>query len=310
MAKVIEVKNLTKKYGKLTAVDDISFVVQKGEIFGILGENGAGKTTTMEIIESLRQATSGEVKILGHNVKQNLREIKEKIGVQLQFSAYYQFLNLEEILNLFSSFYSQNLSPKELLRMVNLEEKNKTFVGNLSGGQKQRFSIVASLINDPEIVFLDEPTTGLDPIARRHLWEIITQIKKQGKTVILTTHYMEEAETLCDRIAIMEKGKILAMGETHELVEKAKNPYKINFIAKTIDKKTELALSKIGEMKMVAGKKGNFEIQLKTQNDVNKALSALSKIKPESLTVGRATLEDLFVELTGHGVEDEENGNA
>jgi len=211
MESIIQVNNLVKKYGRLTAVDSISFNVQRGEIFGLLGENGAGKSTTLEMIEGLRRPTSGSISILGHNPTSELNMIKEKIGVQLQSSAYYEHLTLAEILDLFGGFYPKHLKSGELLAMVKLEAKAKSFVGKLSGGQKQRFSIVASLVNDPEVVFLDEPTTGLDPIARRNLWGLITTIRNQGKTVILTTHYMEEADDFCDRIAIIDHGKIVTM---------------------------------------------------------------------------------------------------
>jgi ABC-2 type transport system ATP-binding protein len=299
MEKVIEVKNLVKKYPKLTAVDSISFDVLKGEVFGLLGENGAGKTTTLEIIEGLRKPTSGLVKILGHDVAKGGNDIKGKIGVQLQSSAYFNFLTLREILELFGGLYPKCLPPEELLEMVDLKSKANAFVGNLSGGQKQRFSIVASLVNDPEIVFLDEPTTGLDPIARRNLWDLIIKIKEKGKTIILTTHYMEEAETLCDRIAIMEKGKLLTIGHTHQLVEHAENPLRIAFIAPTIDTQLFKKLSELGTVKNLLGKKENFEVKLKKQEDLLKALPLIEKLQPLSLTIGRATLEDLFIELTG-----------
>jgi ABC-2 type transport system ATP-binding protein len=236
MEKVIEVKNLVKQYKKVKAVDDISFEVYKGEIFGLLGENGAGKTTTLEIIEGLRKMTSGEITVLGHDINNNITEIKERIGVQLQSSAYYHYLTLTEILNLFASFYKKSVNAEDLLHMVGLKHKAKTYVTKLSGGQKQRFSIVASLVNDPEIVFLDEPTTGLDPIARRHLWNIIKDIKAKGKTIILTTHYMEEAEVLCDRVAIMDKGRILVLDETKNLTQEAKlEDVFIKLTGKTID---------------------------------------------------------------------------
>lgn len=235
MEKVIEIQDLIKKYGKLIAVDNISFEVQKGEIFGLLGENGAGKTTTLEMIEGLRKPTAGQIQVLGRDIKRNLRDIKEKIGVQLQSSAYFDDLKLKEILELLGSFYRLHLYPARLFRMVGLENKANQYIRNLSGGQKQRFSIIASLINDPEIVFLDEPTTGLDPIGRRHTWEIISQIKKQGKTIILTTHYMEEAEKLCDRVAIMNKGKIVAIGEPRRLIEETSGAVSLEdvFIALT-----------------------------------------------------------------------------
>jgi len=318
MAKVIEVINLSKDYGKLKAVDKISFSVEKGEVFGLLGENGAGKTTTLEIIEGLRQPTSGDIKVLGFGVKKDIREIKKRIGVQLQSSAYYNFLKLEEILKLFASFYNKEVETSKILEMVGLKSKADQYVNSLSGGQKQRFSIVASLINDPEIVFLDEPTTGLDPVGRRNTWDIISKIKEQGKTIILTTHYMEEAEILCDRIAIMEKGKIVAMGKTYKLLENAKNPFKVDFVLEKEDPKfienlTKNCHVKDCDIKKLPGKTLHFEVHLKTKDALNRAVGYLQKKNPESFTIGRATLEDLFIELTGKTiseVEEEENGSS
>jgi len=301
----IRVKKLVKKYGDLVAVNGISFEVKKGEIFGLLGENGAGKTTTLEMIEGLRTPTSGSIEMLGADLSRGMKnEIKEKIGVQLQSSAYYNFLTLNEILDLFGGFYSKSIPALKLLEMVNLASKADSLVKNLSGGQKQRFSIVAALVNDPEIVFLDEPTTGLDPIARRRLWDIIVDIKKQGKTIIITTHYMEEAEVLCDRIAIMDKGVILKMGETHKLIEETKIPYKISFILSKPDGPEVEILKKFGQLENLAGKSNHYEMHLKTQEAVNKSIEIIQKLNPESLTVGRASLEDLFVELTGKNIEE------
>jgi ABC-2 type transport system ATP-binding protein len=302
MSTIIRVQNLVKKYKDLTAVNNISFEVKRGEIFGLLGENGAGKTTTLEMIEGLRKPTSGEVMILGHDIKKELADVKESIGVQLQSSAYYNYLTLKEILALFGSFYSKRLDPLELLEMVDLKDKANMYVNNLSGGQKQRFSIVASLVNDPEIVFLDEPTTGLDPMARRNLWGIISNIKEKGKTVILTTHYLEEAEMLCDRIAIMDSGKILMIDATHKLIENAKNPYKINLIAPNIDENTIKELENLSDLEELVGKSHHFEMKLKNQVSLNKAIKIIHKLEPESLTVGKATLEDLFIELTGRRI--------
>ena len=242
MDHIIHVTNLSKNYGKFTAVNDVSFDVTKGEIFGLLGENGAGKTTTLEMIEGLRKPSSGNISVLEFDTTKDLKSIKEKIGVQLQSSAYYAYLNLMEILQLFGSFYPKHANPKELLAMVGLESKAKSYVGKLSGGQRQRFSIVASLINDPEVVFLDEPTTGLDPLARRQLWDIISEIKKRGKTVMLTTHYLEEAEMLCDHIAIMDDGKIIAKDFTHKLIEKAKYPTTMSNSKTPIPKKVNSRL--------------------------------------------------------------------
>lgn len=304
MENVIVVQNLVKKYGDLTAVNDISFEVRRGEVFGLLGENGAGKTTTLEIIEGLRKATSGKITVFGADVSAGIsRDVKEKIGVQLQSSAYYNFLTLREILELFGSFYKKSISPAELLKMVDLQQKAKSLVKDLSGGQKQRFSIIASLVNDPEIVFLDEPTTGLDPVARRKLWDIIVKIKNQGKTIILTTHYMDEAEVLSDRIAIMEKGKILKMNETHKLIGETKHPFKISFILPKINDALITKLQKFGQIANLAGKSEHYEMHLKTQNSVNQAIKLVNQSDPESFTVGRASLEDLFIELTGKKLE-------
>lgn len=307
MKKIIEVKNLTKKYNKLLAVNKISFNVTRGEIFGLLGENGAGKTTTLEIIEGLRPPTSGTVKIFNKNIKTHMKDIKQRIGVQLQASAYFNFISLKEMLELFGSFYQSYQNPNELLEMINLTDKSKSYISGLSGGQKQRFSIIASLINDPELLFLDEPTTGLDPIARRNLWQIIDKIKQKGKTIVLTTHYMEEAEVLCDRIAIMEQGKILTIGETHKLIEQIPNSFKITFVDPKITKKSIYEISKIGNITKISGKKNGYQIMCKTQKDLNKIISKFDKINLLSLTVGRATLEDVFINLTGKTIKDEEN---
>lgn len=304
MEKIIKVKNLVKKYGKLAAVNNISFDVYKGEIFGLLGENGAGKTTTLEMIEGLRRPTAGNIEVVGSDINKDLSHIKEKIGVQLQSSAYYQFLTLTEILNLFGSFYNKKVDALRLLEMVGLSEKAGSFVGKLSGGQKQRFSIVASLVNDPEVVFLDEPTTGLDPLARRHLWDLITQIKQRGKTIILTTHYMEEAEILCDRVAIMESGKILAMDDTHKLMDRAEFPFSINFVKENLAKSTISKIAKFGKIENLFGKNNHFIIRFKDKKNSDQALKIIEAQKPETLTLGRASLEDLFIELTGKNIEE------
>lgn len=305
MPKVIEVSNLAKSYGKLNAVDGVSFSVQKGEVFGLLGENGAGKTTTLEIIEGLRRPTGGKIAVLGHDVQTDISAVKNRIGVQLQSSAYYSYLSLREILQLFGSFYKKATDPDELLAMVELQEKAGAFVTQLSGGQKQRFSIVASLVNDPEIVFLDEPTTGLDPVARRRLWDLIAKIKSQGKTIVLTTHYMEEAELLCDRVAIMEKGKIIAIDQTHRLVQSAKHPYKISFIAK-VGQTVRASLERHGGLAELGGRSGHYQMALVSRNELNSALDIIRLLDPEALSVSQASLEDVFIELTGHGIDERE----
>ena len=219
MEPVISVKNLVKRYGNFTAVKDISFDVFPGEIFGLLGPNGAGKSTTLEIMETLREKTSGSITIKGLDTERDRSTIKKIIGVQLQASGYYPSLNLTELIALFSGLYNRHTDARELLQRVNLSDKAKSKYKQLSGGQKQRFSIATTLINEPDIVFLDEPTTGLDPQARRNLWDLIRDIRSKGTTIIITTHYMDEAEQLCDRIAIMDEGKIIALASPESLID-------------------------------------------------------------------------------------------
>jgi ABC-2 type transport system ATP-binding protein len=216
---IISVQNLVKNYGPFEAVKGISFEVFEGEIFGLLGPNGAGKSTTLEIMETLRDKTSGTVVVGGYNIDEHPQEIKKIIGVQLQTSGYYPGLNLVELIDLFSGLYNRRVEPMELLDLVNLRDKAKSKVKELSGGQKQRFSIATTLINDPKIIFLDEPTTGLDPQARRNLWDLVMGIRKRGTTVIITTHYMDEAEFLCDRVAIIDSGRIVALSSPGQMID-------------------------------------------------------------------------------------------
>ncbi|MGN6165808.1 MAG: ABC transporter ATP-binding protein [Flavisolibacter sp.] len=217
--KIISVQNLVKNYGSFEAVKGISFDVEEGEIFGLLGPNGAGKSTTLEIIETLREKTGGEIWVNGFNLDEQPNEIKKIIGVQLQTSGFYPNLNLIELIDLFAGLYNRKASAMEILDSVNLRDKAKSKVKELSGGQKQRFSIATTLINNPKIIFLDEPTTGLDPQARRNLWELIRDIRSKGTTIILTTHYLDEAEYLCDRVAIVDSGKIVALNTPDKLID-------------------------------------------------------------------------------------------
>ena len=249
---VLEVENLVKRYGAFTAVDGISFEAQRQEIFGILGPNGAGKTTTLECIETLREFDGGSIVLNGLDVRRQPQEVKRIIGVQLQSSSFFDKLSLVELLDLFGSLYGRRVDPLGLLEEVELADKAKAQVKELSGGQKQRFSIAAALVNDPVVLFLDEPTTGLDPQARRHLWGVIKRIRSEGKTIVLTTHSMDEAEELCDRVAIMDAGKIGALAPPLAMIEK-----------------------------LVAG--------------------GFKKDRVERL----ASLEDVFLHLTGHALRDE-----
>ena len=216
---IIVVRDLRKRYGELTAVDGVSFDVGEGEVFGILGPNGAGKTTTLEMIEGMRPIDEGSAVIDGVDVGADPREVKRRIGIQLQSSAFFDELTLVELLDLFGQLYGRDVDPKALLELIELTDKAKSQVRTLSGGQKQRFSIASALVNDPRVLFLDEPTTGLDPQARRHMWGVIRRIREAGRTVVLTTHYMEEAEELCDRVAIMDGGKIIALDTPQALVD-------------------------------------------------------------------------------------------
>ncbi|OSZ80074.1 ABC transporter ATP-binding protein [Chitinophagaceae bacterium IBVUCB2] len=237
---IISVKNLVKNYGKFNAVKGISFEVKEGEIFGLLGPNGAGKSTTLEIIETLRQKTSGEVIVDGIDLDKDPNEIKKIIGVQLQTSGYYPGLNLLQLIELFCGLYNRTVDPMQLLEMVNLKDKAKAKVKELSGGQKQRFSVATTLINEPRIIFLDEPTTGLDPQARRSLWELVKNIRQRGTTVIITTHYMDEAEYLCDRVAIIDAGNIIALDTPDKLID--------NLIATGFERPKEMKLANLEDV--------------------------------------------------------------
>ncbi len=229
----IKVKDLKKDYGELKAVKGISFEVFEDEVFGILGPNGAGKTTTLEMMEGLKEIDEGEINIAGLDIKKDREKIKEIIGVQLQSSAFFDHLSLSEIISLYGSFYGQKVDALKILDRVDLEDKKDAMVDNLSGGQKQRLSIAVALVNDPQVLFLDEPSTGLDPQARRNLWELINSLRaKDKKTIILTTHYMEEADFLCDRVAIMDMGQIVAIDKPSKLID--------NLLKKGFKKKVEV----------------------------------------------------------------------
>ena len=218
MDTVVEVKDLTKRYGDLVAVNEVSFGIEKGEIFGLLGPNGAGKTTTVEMIEGLRKLDGGTIKVCGIDVSKGTDRVKEIIGVQLQSTTIYDKIKVKEAVDLFGGYYQKSIPTDQILEDVSIADKQGSFVGTLSGGQKQRVALALALVNDPEVVFLDEPTTGLDPQARRNVWAIIESLKGGGKTIILTTHYMEEAERLCDRVGIIDHGKIIALDTPRDLI--------------------------------------------------------------------------------------------
>jgi ABC-2 type transport system ATP-binding protein len=298
---IIQVDGLVKKFGDLTAVNDISFSVRQGEIFGIIGPNGAGKTTALEIIEGIQQPTAGSIKVLGFDQNnRNLDLIKERMGVQLQASTYFDHLTLTEILDLFGSFYRTRIPPQLLLEMVDLTDKADTTIKKLSGGQKQRFSIVASLVNDPDLLILDEPTTGLDPAARRSLWDLIRNVHAAGKTIVLTTHYMEEAQVLCDRVAIIDHGKIIALDTVPNLVQRIRVPYQVVL---TTSRPLQLPATS-NEWSVETLESDGLTLHLRMSNPAS-ALHAITEMARRQdavitrLEVIPATLEDVILELTG-----------
>ena len=307
MEVAIEVQGLVKRYGSLTAVDNISFSVHRNEVFGILGPNGAGKTTTLEIIEGLQRPTHGRTLVLGVDTSQDPAAVKELIGVQLQASSYFDYLTLTEILTLFGSFYQRRIPARELLAKGDLLDKGGTTVKKLSGGQRQRFTVAASLVNDPELVILDEPTTGLDPQARRNLWQLIRQIHTDGKTIVLTTHYMEEAQSLCSRVAIMDTGRIVALDSPASLLRGVDTPYIVKVVTSRSlapDEAQDLGWSPDD----VFSADGN-SYQLRVKNAPQAVSHVLEwaaglDLTLEHLEVVPATLEDVFLELTGKELRD------
>ncbi len=301
----IEVANLVKTYGATRAVDGISFEVKDGEVFGMLGPNGAGKSTTTEMIEGLRTPDTGTIAVLGIDVIKNPDAVKQRIGIQLQTTALYQKLTVRELLKLFASFYTKALPVAELVSVVNLEEKADTISKNLSGGQKQRLAVALALVNDPEIVFLDEPTTGLDPQARRSMWDVVTNLQKRGKTVFMTTHYMEEAERLCDRVAVVDHGKMIALGPPQTLIRE-------NFHETALEFSTNehLPADQLKGLPFVESIQAENGITTLYSNGVSRTTNALMALAEERNTelkgfaIRMATLEDVFLKLTGRRIRD------
>ena len=303
---VIQVRGLVKRFGALTAVSGVSFDVKRGEIFGILGPNGAGKTTMLECIEGLLKPDDGETSILGMNTIEHPEQVKDRVGVQLQSSAYFDRLTLTEILDLFGQMYSRRVEPEKLLKMVELSEKAGDVVKALSGGQKQRFTLAASLVNDPEVVFLDEPTTGLDPLARRNVWELIERMHEEGRTIVLTTHYMEEAQHLCERVAVMDAGAIIALDSPSELIRGLSTPFQIR-----LSTSIPVAMDDLAELPGVqqpVSQDGEYYLlpAFSTEATLPALLQWLNdkSVSPLHLEVNSATLEDVFLKLTGKDLRD------
>ena len=302
---VIAVDDVRKAYGDVQAVDGVSFQVAKGEIFGLLGPNGAGKTTTMEMIEGLHAPDSGEIHVLGMDVRRSPTAIKRRVGVQLQTAALYPQLTVTELLSLFGTFYTRAQPVDRLLDDLELGEKRNAQTKNLSGGQRQRLSVALALVNDPEVVFLDEPTTGLDPAARQGLWSVVRRMKREGRTILMTTHYMEEAEALCDRLAIMDHGRILDAGTVGEIIGRRFRERGVHFGRAGAPEREKLeALPAVARVAYEPD-----EVVLYT-SDVPATIAALLQLtgrsgtEPSDLMVRRASLEDVFLDLTGRALRD------
>ncbi len=298
----VSVQNLTKKYGRLVALDGVSLEVGRGEIIGLLGRNGAGKTSLIEILEGLRHADGGAVSVLGYDPGKNLDAIKERIGIQLQSSSFFRKLRVLEVLKQFRSYYRKQADLEQLLDLVALSEKRDSFINDLSGGQKQRLALALALVNDPEIVFLDEPTAGLDAQVRRQLWHTIEQMKASGKTILLTTHYIEEAERLCDRVCIIDGGRKLAFDSPSNLIAHARNhSNRVRFSTSSPFSLAPLNfLTQVG----AAAENGSNTYVAQAQDTGRSIVELVSAIEQQGnqlleLQISRTTLEDVFLDMTG-----------
>ena len=306
----LAIHSLRKTFGEVKAVDGLDLQVMPGECFGLLGPNGAGKTTTIEICEGLTTPEAGTVNLLGLDWRTHANELRQRIGIQLQETQFPDKLSVEETLRLFRSFYRRGLAIDEAVRVAQLEEKRKARVGTLSGGQKQRLAMACALVGDPELLFLDEPTTGLDPQARRHLWDLVDNLKHAGRTIILTTHYMDEAERLCDRVAIMDHGRIIALGTTRELIASVGGDHIVEFAVAststhTLDPAALRAIPGVQSHRVDAGFHQLSVTDLHTT--VPRVFAAVDSMGLElsEFRTHSATLEDVFVALTGRNLRDE-----
>ncbi len=304
----LDVRGLVKRYGDVVAVDGLDLAVRAGECFGLLGPNGAGKTTTIEICEGLLAPDAGEVRVLGLDWKRNEMALRERLGIQLQESQFGEKITVEETIRLFRSFYENGLEVEELLGMVQLEEKRKARVGTLSGGQKQRLSVACALVGDPDLVFLDEPTTGLDPQSRRQLWDLVDRMRQRGRTILLTTHYMEEAERLCDHVAIVDRGKVIALGTPRELIRSLGAEQVVHCELANGDGLPLDAFRVLPGVISARVDAGAYALQVNAAHETIPALLGLLGAHGTSLTELRThspTLEDVFVSLTGRHLREE-----
>ncbi len=302
---VLQVENLTKRYGEVEALRGVSFDVQEGEVFGLLGPNGAGKTTTVEILEGLRRPDSGRVSVCGLDPQRNGQELKHEIGAALQATALPEKMRVIEALRLFAKFYKRRRNPEELLKRFGLEEKRNAFYGQLSGGQKQRLALAMALVNDPRVLFFDEPTAGLDPQVRREIYDVIEELRREKKTILLTTHYIEEAERLCDRVAIVDHGKMIALGTPRELKQRSGNTTRIEVrLTKPASESTLKNLDGVTDCRVLDG-----AYILHCQRPPQAIVSLVKHLEADgnelvSLEISTPSLEDVFIELTGRRLRD------
>jgi len=304
----IRCRKLVKRYGDVVAVDGLDLEVGRGECFGLLGPNGAGKTTTLEVLEGLLEPTAGEVEVLGRRWSDGARELRQRLGITLQETRLPEKLTVREAVTLFRSFYARGRPVDEVIGLVSLEEKAGSWVEKLSGGQRQRLAVACALVGDPEVLFLDEPTTGLDPQSRRQLWEVVAELRGQGRTVLLTTHYMDEAERLCDRVAVVDRGKVIALGTPRELIERVVGHEVVEFAAAAgAGPLDEAGLAALPGVRQVRRANGAYAL---TVDRVHRTVPALlawldaAAAPLDRLATHSATLEDVFVTLTGRRLRD------
>jgi ABC-2 type transport system ATP-binding protein len=308
-APALFVRQLRKHYGDVRAVDGLDLSVAPGECFGLLGPNGAGKTTTIEICEGLLAADSGDVRLLGLTWDENEKELRQRLGIQLQETELATKLTVEETVRLFRSFYERGRTVDDVIHMVQLDEKRSARLGKLSGGQHQRVALACAIVGDPDLLFLDEPTTGLDPQSRRQLWDLITEFKARGRTIMLTTHYMDEAQILCDRVAVVDHGKIIALGTPRELIGSLGAEHVVDFtLAEGENSLTDETLRGLDGVRAVRRVADRYELQVGALHQTVPALLSLlaqRNLALSHLTTHSATLEDVFVALTGRQLRDE-----
>jgi ABC-2 type transport system ATP-binding protein len=311
--RALSVRNLRKRYKDVVAVDGIDLDVRTGECFGLLGPNGAGKTTTIEICEGLTEADSGDVEVLGLRWASDGRTLRQRLGIQLQETQLADKLTVAETLRLFRSFYASGPTVARLIALVRLDEKRDARLASLSGGQKQRLALACALVGDPDLLFLDEPTTGLDPQARRQVWDLIAEFKSSGRTIVLTTHYMEEAERLCDRVAIVDHGRVIALGTPAELIAQLGGENIVEFqLADPGVVLNDGALSRLPSVQSASGQDGIHSLAVEQPHVALPAVLALLQSRGlalASLTTRHATLEDVFVSLTGRHLREADNGH-